>query len=206
MTALFIQNAVFYFFALCLVFSAIMVILARNPVSSALFLVYSFFNTAILWMLLQAEFLSLVLIFVYVGAVMTLFLFVVMMLNIDVEVMKKSALRYLPLILIALAGVIGLMLVAFWPSHLGTIQAVNPTDAVPNTQALGQLLYTHYVYAFEIAGMVLLVAIVAAIHLAQRTKPNRKIQVIREQVAVQAKDRLKWADLSHKPGRGEDAP
>lgn len=191
-----LQQIVFYFFALSLIYSASMVVLSRNPVNSALFLVYSFFNTAILWMLLNAEFLSLVLIFVYVGAVMTLFLFVVMMLNIDTETLKKGVVRYLPFGMVAVALVVGLMITALWPAHLSQMPNVQLSADASNTAALGHLLYTHYVYPFELSGMLLLVAIIAAIHLAQRGKPQRKTQHIATQIAVNPDKRVHLVDLS----------
>lgn len=190
-----LQQIVFYFFAASLVFSAVMVVLSRNPVSSALFLVYSFFNSAILWMLLNAEFLSLVLIFVYVGAVMTLFLFVVMMLNIDVETLRKGFVKYLPFGLVAVALVVGLMITAIWPANFGALPNTQMPADYSNTQALGDLLYTHYVYAFELAAMLLLVAIIAAITLSQHGKPKRKTQNIAEQVAARPADRVSLIDM-----------
>lgn len=190
-----LQQVVFYFFAASLVFSAAMVVLSRNPVTSALFLVYSFFNSAILWMLLNAEFLSLVLIFVYVGAVMTLFLFVVMMLNIDTETLRKGFVRYLPFGLVAVALVVGLMITAIWPANFGSLPNPQAPANYSNTQALGQLLYTHYVYAFELAAMLLLVAIVAAISLSQHGKPQRKTQNIAQQIDVDPKDRMRLIDM-----------
>ncbi|MFN7097885.1 MAG: NADH-quinone oxidoreductase subunit J, partial [Gammaproteobacteria bacterium] len=156
---------------------------------------YSFFNSAILWMLLDAEFLSLVLIFVYVGAVMTLFLFVVMMLNIDTETLRKGFVRYLPFGLVAVALVVGLMITAIWPANFGALPNTQAASDYSNTQALGQLLYTHYVYAFELAAMLLLVAIVAAISLSQRDKPHRKSQNIAQQIDVDPKDRVRLVDM-----------
>ena len=190
-----LQQCVFYFFAASLIFSAVMVVLSRNPVSSALFLVYSFFNSAILWMLLNAEFLSLVLIFVYVGAVMTLFLFVVMMLNIDTETLKKGFVKYLPFGLVAVALVVGLMITAIWPANFGALPNTQMTADYSNTQALGELLYTHYVYAFELSAMLLLLAIIAAISLSQHGKPKRKTQNIAEQVAADAKQRVRLVNV-----------
>jgi NADH-quinone oxidoreductase subunit J len=190
-----LQQIVFYFFAASLVFSAAMVVLSRNPVTSALFLVYSFFNSAILWMLLNAEFLSLVLIFVYVGAVMTLFLFVVMMLNIDIETLRKGFVRYLPFGLVAVALVVGLMITAIWPANFGALPNPQAAADYSNTGALGALLYTHYVYAFELAAMLLLVAIVAAISLSQHGKPQRKTQNISKQIDVDPKDRVHLVNM-----------
>lgn len=190
-----LQQIVFYFFALSLIAAASMVVLSRNPVTSALFLVYCFFNSAILWMLLNAEFLSLVLIFVYVGAVMTLFLFVVMMLNIDVEILRKGFVRYLPFGLVAVALVVGMMIMAIWPANLSTIPNVSMPANYSNTHALGLLIYTHYVYAFELAAMLLLVAIVAAITLSHHTKPSRKTQDISKQVNIERKNRIKLINI-----------
>lgn len=191
-----LQQIVFYFFAVSLVFSAAMVVLSRNPVTSALFLVYSFFNSAILWMLLNAEFLSLVLIFVYVGAVMTLFLFVVMMLNIDIETLRKGFVKYLPFGLVAVALVVGLMITAIWPANFGALPNLQEPTNYSNTAELGKLLYTHYVYAFELAAMLLLVAIVAAISLSQHGKPQRKTQNIGKQIDVNPKDRIRLINMA----------
>ena len=190
-----IYQVVFFLCALLAVASAFMVVISRNPVRAILFLILSFFACAVLWMLLQAEFLSLVLIFVYVGAVMTLFLFVVMMLNIDLSHLKEKFVRYLPIGLIVALGFIGLMVVAVMPDHLGMI-AKSQLQHLPanysNTEAMGTLLYTRYLYPFEIAGPILLVAIISAIVLAfPGRRKNAKRQSIAKQHLAKKADRLR---------------
>lgn len=193
-----IQALVFYSFASVLIASALMVVIAKNPVRGALFLVLSFFTSAVLWMLLEAEFLSLVLIFVYVGAVMTLFLFVVMMLNIDLVPSREGFVRYLPFGLLVMAIVVGLMLYVIGPSHFGwfknTILTPHPSD-YSNVKEIGQVLYTQYFYPFEIASIILLVAIIAAISLAFRGRQNSKSQNIAKQLSVKGKDRVRLIDI-----------
>ena len=190
-----IVNVLFYVFGAILVLTALGVITARNPVHCALFLVAAFLNSAVIWLLLQAEFLALTLIVVYVGAVMVLWLFVVMMLDVDVEKLRQGFTRYAPLgALIALVVAVQIGLVVH-VRKLGlgdTAAAVvdRPADH-SNTQELGQLLYTQYLYPFEIAAVILLVAIVAAITLTMRDRPGQKVQDIGKQVAVNAKNRVR---------------
>ncbi len=184
----------FYAFAAVLVASGLGVITARNPVHSALFLVLAFFTSAAIWLLLEAEFLAIVLVLVYVGAVMVLFLFVVMMLDVNIEELRKGFTRYAPL-----GGLIAIVMVAeiinvIWVKRLGQ-QAITGSPPMPvdysNTKALGAILYTKYVYPFEIAAVILLVAIVAAIALTMRRRVGMKVQNIARQVAVQRKDRVR---------------
>jgi len=193
-----IHQVVFFFFSAILVGAAVMVISSRNPVYSVLFLVLSFFATAVLWMLLQAEFLSLVLIFVYVGAVMTLFLFVVMMLNIDLSAMKEGFVRYLPYGFLAMVLLVGTMLLVIGPKHLGEA-SVLPTHYpanYSNTKAMGTLLFTHYLYPFELAAVILLVAIIAAIALAfHGRKADNKAGKVSEQLQARKRDRLRIVDI-----------
>ncbi|KAA3623818.1 MAG: NADH-quinone oxidoreductase subunit J [Proteobacteria bacterium] len=184
----------FYVFSLILVASAAMVVTVRNPVKAALFLVLAFFSAACVWITLEAEFLAIVLVLVYVGAVMVLFLFVVMMLDIDIARMREGFARYLPI-----GAVVALALVAELVLVLGS--GMFETESMPrpvghpagysNTEALGGMLYTDYVFAFEIAGLVLLVAIVAAISLTLRRRPTTKYQTPGRQVRVSKKDRLR---------------
>jgi NADH-quinone oxidoreductase subunit J len=190
-----IVNVLFYVFGAILVLTAIGVITARNPVHCALFLVAAFLNSAVIWLLLQAEFLALTLVVVYVGAVMVLWLFVVMMLDVDVEKLRQGFTRYAPLgALIALVVMAQIGLVVY-VRKLGLADTTVATTLKPeghsNTLELGHLLYTQYLYPFEIAAVILLVAIVAAITLTMRDRPGQKIQDIGKQVAVRARDRVR---------------
>ncbi len=196
-----IQQIIFWFFSVVLIGSGVMVVTARNPVRAVIFLVLAFITSAALWMMLQAEFLSLVLVFVYVGAVMTLFLFVVMMINIDLASLKQGFVRYLPLGVIVSAVLAGLILYVLTPKHFPTgvdTQLVMQPANYSNTKELGNVLYTEYVYPFEIAAAILLVAIVSAISLAFRGRQNSKAQNISEQIAVQKKDRYYVVNLRQK--------
>ena len=186
------KTGVFYFFAAMLVFAALRVITARNPVHSALFLVLAFFTAAALWMLLEAEFLAIALVLVYVGAVMVLFLFVVMMLDINLERLREGFWKNLPLAAVV-GGVMAFEMVAVLAQRyfgVPTRTPMVPAD-YSNTKELGRVLYTQYVYAFEIAAVILLVAIVAAIALTLRTRKETKYQDARTQLSVKSTDRLK---------------
>ena len=184
----------FFAFSLVLLVAALGVITARNPVHSAMFLVLAFFTSATLWLLMEAEFLAIVLVLVYVGAVMVLFLFVVMMLDINIARMREGFTRYAPLgVLIALIMVVEIGHV-IWFRRLGTplMDVPDPHPAgYSNTEALGAVLYTEYVYAFELAAVILLLAIVAAIALTMRKRPGLRVQNIRKQIEVRAKDRVR---------------
>ena len=187
------QAILFYVFSSILLVAALGVIFSKNPVHSIMFLVGAFFQSAVLWLLIEAEFLAIVLVLVYVGAVMVLFLFVVMMLDINVEEAKSSIAKYTPLgLLIAGLMIVELMQVIKLRSANQTLQgfSINPPD-YSNTESLGSVLYTEHVYAFEIASVILLLAIVAAITLTMRKRPGLKAQDIAKQVAVDPKDRLK---------------
>lgn len=185
-----VYQIVFYVFTAALLASAGMVVFSRHPVRAVLFLVLAFFCSAVLWMLLQAEFLSLVLIFVYVGAVMTLFLFVVMMLNIDLAPLKEGFVRYLPFGLLALAIMVGIMLLMLGGKQfsLNTMPVTHGPN-YSNTSAIGIELFTHHIYEFEVAGLILLVAMVSAISLAfYGRKPGTKAQNVSKQLdATKAK-------------------
>ncbi len=184
----------FYCFATILIGAALGVIFSRNPVHAVMFLVLAFFESAMLWLLIEAEFLAIVLVLVYVGAVMVLFLFVVMMLDIDVERMQGGYTRYLPLgLIIAGLMVVELMQIIWWRSSADIASGgfVATPEGYSNTEALGAVLYTEHVYAFEIAAVILLLAIVAAITLTMRKRPGLKKQNIAEQVAVRASDRIR---------------
>jgi NADH-quinone oxidoreductase subunit J len=188
------QSFLFYLFALIMLGAAGGVVFSRNPVHSVMFLVLTFFQSAVLWLMAEAEFLAIVLVLVYVGAVMVLFLFVVMMLEVNIEAAKRGLSRYAPLgIGIALVMVIELIQL-IWLRGQG-LSSVSGFAATPegysNTKALGAVLYTEHVYAFEIAAVILLLAIVAAITLTMRKRPGIKVQDIAAQVAVRAKDRVR---------------
>ena len=184
----------FYLFGAILVLAALGVITARNPVHCALFLVFAFLNSSVIWLLLEAEFLAVTLVVVYVGAVMVLWLFVVMMLDIDVATLRQGFTRYAPLGALIALIVVAQIGVVVWVRRLGLeeIPAQLPKPAgYSNTAELGQLLYTQYLYPFEVAAVILLVAIVAAITLTMRKRAGQKVQDIAAQVAVRARDRLK---------------
>jgi NADH-quinone oxidoreductase subunit J len=183
----------FYAFGFVLLASALAVILVRNPVQAALFLVLAFVTAAGLWLLLYAEFLAITLVLVYVGAVMVLFLFVVMMLDINLDVLREGFWGNLPLA--ALVGILmaGEMVLLLMRGFAGetVVSPGAPPPGFSNTKALGQVIYTDYVFAFEIAAVILLVAIVAAIAITLRTRKETKYQHPSEQLAVRASDRLK---------------
>ena len=190
-------SILFWAFATVLVGAALGVILARNPVHSVLFLVLCFFNAAVLWLLIQAEFLAIVLVLVYVGAVMVLFLFVVMMLDINIEELREGFARNAPLgALIALIMIIELAYV-LWVRRLGLeLPGGAPRAAAArNTAEIGAVLYTQYAYPFQLAAVVLLIAIVAAITLTMRRRPGLRLQDIAGQVAVKAADRVRLVSM-----------
>ncbi len=177
----------FYLFAALLVASAVMVISSRNPVHSVLFLILCFFNAAGLFVIMGAEFLAMMLVVVYVGAVAVLFLFVVMMLDVDFVELRQGMLNYLPvgatiglIVLVELAMVVGSWVI---DPNAAKVAAAPATGSVTNTQALGEVLYTQYVYYFQAAGLVLLVAMIGAIVLTLRHKEGVKRQNIADQVA-----------------------
>jgi NADH-quinone oxidoreductase subunit J len=187
------QTVLFYFFSAILVFAALRVVTARNPVHAVLWLVLAFFTAAAHWLMLRAEFLAIVLVLVYVGAVMVLFLFVVMMLDINFDNLRKEFRSYIPVG--ATVGVLVLveMALTLLGGRLGVAApaAANATQAGSNTKALGSLVYTEYVYPFELAAVILLVAIVAAIALTHRKRRETKYQNPAAQVRVRARDRLR---------------
>jgi len=184
----------FWVFASILAISALAMITVRNPVHAALLLVLCFFTSASIWLLIEAEFLAVVLILVYVGAVMVLFLFVVMMLDINIEEVRKGFTRY-SLLGGIVAGVVVFQIVSVvWTRSLG-VDVTTGAPAQPatysNTAELGKVLYTDYVYPFELAAVLLLIAIVAAISLTMRKRPGLKQQDIGKQVAVRSQDRVR---------------
>ena len=184
----------FWVFASILAVSALAMILVKNPVHAAMLLVLCFFTSASIWLLIEAEFLAVVLILVYVGAVMVLFLFVVMMLDINVEEMRHWRTRYAALGGLV-AGVVVFQIVSVvWTRSLGldvTTGAAAKPATYSNTAELGKVLYTDYVYPFELAAVLLLIAIVAAISLTMRKRPGLKLQNITKQVAARAQDRVR---------------
>jgi len=197
------KTYIFYMLATILVLASLRVITARNPVHAALALVLAFFNAAGIWLLLHAEFLAIALIMVYVGAVMVLFLFVVMMLDINVDRLRQGFWNYLPL-----GGLIGLLLVGEMSVILGGsyfgLGSIAPPD-IPadysNTRTLGRLLFTDYVYPFELASIVLLVGIVAAVMLTLRRRKDTKFMHPSDQVKVQRNDRIRIVSMpSEKEG------
>ncbi len=185
----------FYIFGTLLVASALGLITARNPVYSALFLVVCFFNSAVIWLLTGAEFLAIVLVLVYVGAVMVLFLFVVMMLDINLAELRRGFTRFAWLGWITALAVIGEIVGVVWSHGLTGLDVsrgtVPESASFSNTLALGQVIYTRYAYPFELAAMLLLVAIVAAISLTMRQRKGAKLQDISRQVSVRAADRVR---------------
>jgi len=192
------QTFVFYAFAAVLVFAGLRVITTRNPVHAALWLVLSFFSAAGVWLLLQAEFLAIVLVLVYVGAVMVLFLFVVMMLDVNFDKMRERFKSYIPVA--ATVGILVLveMALVLVGGYLGGERTVAPPAAAAgysNTKALGLQIYTDYAYPFEIAAMILLVAIIAAIALTHRRRRETKYQNPTEQVRVHRNDRLRILNI-----------
>ncbi len=184
---------IFSAFALVLLGAAVGVITARNPVHAALFLVLAFFNGAGLWMMLEAEFLSIALVLVYVGAVMVLFLFVVMMLNVDLARLREGFWKHLPLGLgVGLLMVVEMVLVVSSKQFASLGAGMAPAaPGVSNTRELGLLLYTDYVYPFELAAVILLVAIVAAIALTLRRRKDSRYMDPAQQVRVKAADRIR---------------
>jgi NADH-quinone oxidoreductase subunit J len=184
----------FYIFSTILVCAALGMIVSRNTVYSALSLVLCFVTSAAIWLLVQAEFLAIILVLVYVGAVMVLFLFVVMMLDVNVEELREGFVRYKWLGLVTAAAVIVEIVGVVWARSLGVDISKVPVPVAAdfsNTRELGLVLYTKYAYPFELAAVLLLVAIVAAISLTMRRRPGLKDQDINAQVATRAQDRLR---------------
>jgi len=188
-----IETIIFYVFAVATVTCACAVVTVRNPVHAALSLVLTFFTSAVIWMSLEAEFLAISLVLVYVGAVMVLFIFVVMMLDINIARMREGFVRYLPLGL-AVAAIMLMMMLSVVTSDVFVMdvgsEPVHTAD-YSNTKELGTVLYTRYVFAFEIAAVILLVAIIAAITLTMRKRATTKYQSPSEQMKVRKEDRLR---------------
>ncbi|OGV35990.1 MAG: NADH:ubiquinone oxidoreductase subunit J [Legionellales bacterium RIFCSPHIGHO2_12_FULL_35_11] len=204
-----LQQVIFYIFAGLTIFSALMVITQNNPVRCVLFLVLAFISSSVLWILVYAEFLALILVLVYVGAVMTLFLFVVMMLNIDIESAKKDIIKKLPIGLVFVAILVSLLFGAL-PKNLLTSSVETTknnssnivilddkasTRKISNTEALGMVLYTDYFLAFELAAVILLTAIIAAITLAHRAPIRSKRQNVTKQIMTERNERIKLVQM-----------
>lgn len=193
-----IEQIIFYFFSAVLLLAAILVVSVKNPVIAALALVLAFFSSAALWLMLEAEFLAIVLIIVYVGAVMVLFLFVLMMLDINLIRIREGFIRYLPFALAVAVLLIMMMVMVVGPEHFGLSAwhaPVKQTADYNNTAELGRVLYTDYFYPFEIAAVILLVAMVAAISLTLRRRALTRRQNPDQQIAVKASDRLKMVKM-----------
>ena len=182
-----LQTLLFYLFSAMIILSGVLVISAKNPVHSVLFLILAFFNAAGLFILLGAEFLAMILVIVYVGAVAVLFLFVVLMLDINLVAMRQGFLKYLPLGLVVAGGLLTelVLVLKYSTSHMG--QKVAPLlplidNKLTNTHQIGKVLYTHYMYPFEISGLILLVAMIGSIVLTLRHRPGVRKQNISRQV------------------------
>jgi NADH-quinone oxidoreductase subunit J len=205
------KTFLFYVFSAIMLFASLRVITARNPVHAALYLVLAFFNAAGIWMLLQAEFLAILLVMVYVGAVMVLFLFVVMMLDIDLVRLRSGFWSYLPL-----GGMIGLLMVAEMALVLGgkyfgaeALPGQSLPDGYSNTKEIGRLLYTEYVYPFELASVILLVGIIAAVMLTLRQRKDTKYQKPSQQIATRREDSVRLVSMpaeKDEPASSNDAP
>ena len=201
-----IYEIVFYAFSLLMLGAAVMVITVRNPVFAALSLVLAFFSAAAIWMLLEVEFLAIILILVYVGAVLVLFLFVVMMLDINVEPLREGFMRYLPAgVVVALLMVVELLLVVWARGRFDAsgFPLPEPSPAgYSNTKAVGELLFTEYLLPFEVAGVVLLVAIIAAVALTLRQRTGTRRQNPAAQVRVQRDERVRLVKMDPEPRQG----
>lgn len=189
---------IFYAFSAVAILSGMMVVVSNNPVRGALYLVLTFFAMSGIWLLLHAEFLALILVLVYVGAVMTLFLFVVMMLQVNVVNVFEGFVRYLPFSVLIILLIMGLSIMVVGPSHFGLTEMPAPalkSASYSNLTGLGEVLYTDYLFPFEISAVLLLTAIVAAISLSHRKPKGRKSQVISKQIDIQRKDRVRLLNM-----------
>ena len=203
-----IPTIVFYLFATVALLSAVMVISAKNPVHSVLFLILAFFSSAGLFLLLGAEFIAMILVIVYVGAVAVLFLFVVMMLDIDVAALREGFLRYLPVGILVAAVVFAELFIVFslslhHPSALAAVRQPIPGSAeISNTEAIGNVLYTYYLFPFQMAGIILLVAMIGAIVLTLRSRPGVRKQKISKQLARTPEDGMTIVKVKSGQGVG----
>ncbi len=197
------ETIVFYLFAALSVFAALRVITSRNPVHAALFLVLAFCSMAGIWMLLEAEFLAITLVLVYVGAVMVLFLFVVMMLDVDLVQLREGFWRWFPFGVVLAAGMVAEMIWVLGSRRTEeTAGAIHHAANYSNVKELGRLIYTDYVYPFELAAVLLLIAIVAAIALTHRRRKDSKSQNVAEQVEVKRADRVRIVQIPSEPKAG----
>lgn len=201
-----VTEIVFYTFSVVLIGAAVALITVRNPIYSALFLVLAFFSAAAIWMLLEVEFLAIVLVLVYVGAVMVLFLFVVMMLDINLAPLQEGFIRYLPVGIVVAVIMAAELLVVIWSKgrfdqNAFPLPPPHP-DGYSNTKAVGELLFTDYLLAFEAAGVILLVAIIAAITLTLRSRTGAKRQNPSLQVRVQKDERVRLVKMDPEPRQG----
>jgi NADH-quinone oxidoreductase subunit J len=197
-----IQALAFYLFATIVIASGVMTILSRNPVHSVLWLILAFFNAAGLFLILGAEFIAMLLVIVYVGAVAVLFLFVVMMLDVDFAELRAGVAKYWPFATILAIVLLAELIFALAAWNAGTISAVKAAPMasdVPNIEALGRVLYTRYLYIFEAAGLVLLVAMIGAIVLTHRTRSGLRPQNVSNQIRRRPED----AVINRQPGVGE---
>lgn len=197
------KTIVFYALSAILVFASLRVITARNPVVAALHLILAFFTAGGVWALLQAEFLAIGIVLIYVGAVMVLFLFVVMMLDINLDRLREGFWSYLPLGLLIGAAIVAELAVVLGGNYLGVFEADAPQAPAgySNTKALGRLIYTEYGYPFELASVVLLVGIIAAIALTHRGPKKTKYTDPAKQIRVRAKDRVRVLQM---PAESQD--
>ncbi len=200
------EQIIFYILSFWLVASSLAMIFSRNTVKAALFLVLAFFSAAGIWILLEAEFLAITLILVYVGAVMVLFLFIIKMLNVDKSTVRAKFAVYLPIGLVVAAIIIAEMALVLGPSQFGLDVVAAPQRHgadYSNITELALQLYTVYVYPFELAAVLLLIAIIAAITLVHKKETNRKKQSISDQVSVKAKDRVRVVSIASNAKGGE---
>jgi len=205
-----IEAIIFYVFAFMTITTATVVVTVRNPIHAALFLVLTFFTSAVIWMTLEAEFLAITLVLVYVGAVMVLFLFVVMMLDINIESLNKGFVDYLPMGLLVAVAMAAELLTVIWAKDRfgvgGYPDPVPHAQGFSNTAAIGERLYTQFLLPFEVAGIILLVAIISAVALTLRKRPDVKTQIPAQQIRVKRDERVRLVSMPSEPtdtGRGD---